>query len=38
MRVVKQWIEAVPGGHKARIRYPNGYIDSGVHHLEHVVV
>jgi len=21
---VKQWIEAVPGGHKARIRYPNG--------------
>lgn len=23
-RAVKQWIEAVPGGHKARIRYPNG--------------
>lgn len=21
---MKQWIEAVPGGHKARIRYPNG--------------
>ena len=21
---MKQWIEAVPGGHKARIRYPSG--------------
>ena len=21
---MKQWIETVPGGHKARVRYPNG--------------